>query len=211
MAKMSNATRDAIVENAVEKAGLNNEREQIYRSRAILAEQVRVDALGGIDSVKKLDKLLSDTALNLKDFESTLPKPVGLGVHSSLHYDVYARFAGADLRLFFNGAESYRDDRTDVHKTRPSRTMVYEADHPFVREHERIVAWLADWKGRKDTLEAQVRGTVSKFHSVANLLKAWPEAAELLPPDTIKPKAQLPSVPVANLNALIGLPTGDDK
>ena len=64
MAKMSNATRDAIVVNAVEKAGLNDEREQIYRSRAILAEGVRIDSLGGSDNVKKLEKLLSDTALS---------------------------------------------------------------------------------------------------------------------------------------------------
>lgn len=43
------------------------------------------------------------------------------------------------------------------------------------------------------------------FNTDNQLLKVWPEAAELMPKET--KKVQLPAVQTADLNALIGLPS----
>lgn len=53
----------------------------------------------------------------------------------------------------------------------------------------------------------QVRTSLSQYRTIKKLLDAWPEAEELLPKPEKKETKNLPSVPVAVLNAQLGLPT----
>ncbi|MEN9533328.1 MAG: Nucleotide modification associated domain 5, partial [Pseudomonadota bacterium] len=56
-----------------------------------------------------------------------------------------------------------------------------------------------------NSIEKSVTAALANIHSDTKLLKVWPEAAELLPNEI--QKVQLPALPTADLNALIGLPS----
>lgn len=57
------------------------------------------------------------------------------------------------------------------------------------------------------SVRTAVRAAVNKPTTIKALLAAWPEAKELLPEQLAEAKTQLPAVQVADLNALVGLPS----
>lgn len=79
--------------------------------------------------------------------------------------------------------------------------------HELETEHNAIEALDNSIKADAEKIRAQVHALIDPVTTVAKLLKVWPEVRELLPPGLEHGKS-LPAIPVADLNAAIGLPKG---
>lgn len=203
MIRLNRDSKAAIVRNAVEKAGINTRGGALTKHRANWAEAVRLDALGG-KAVEKRIKLLE------KRFEKALadlPDGVRADELFRTDYDIMVNVAGLSFRAHFNGMRSHGGDDHIYRVTPASHTL--KPKSPLVAEFHAIEQEQAGIDDAIDAIRAKVHGTLSRFNTVAQLLKAWPEAKELLPADigAVVKAAQLPAVQTKDLNKLIGLPS----
>lgn len=131
----------------------------------------------------------------------------------SRHFEMYnCNLGGARVHLQFNGLTS-RDDRT-IDRVVKDHTPSYPTlpgDHPLVEEFHSIEKTTRKLKERRENISAQVEGSLSSFTTIKKLLDAWPESKELLPKEVTRHVVNLPAVKVKDLNALIGLPKGEDN
>lgn len=69
----------------------------------------------------------------------------------------------------------------------------------------------ADINKRESDLAHQVRAVVGSCTTVKKLLEIWPESKELIPTTLEEARPQLPAIQVAELNKLVGLPSGEQN
>lgn len=200
MTRLTNHIKQQIVDNALEQAGVNRDRDSITERRAKLAEDVRTDSLGGSDRVLEIEKIekkihkLDALLKGICRYSFSLTKGTSMR---------YCNIGGAQVHLYFNGGRIGEGD--SVKKIRPSE-VVYKAGHRFVNEFHSIENDSKKLNERIEELSLQVRASVNQFTTVKKLLTAWPEAKELLPKKIEESKPQLPAILVKDLNKLIGLP-----
>lgn len=189
--KLTNYIRDAVVENALRKAGIY-EQEAAYRTdRAVWAHAVADESLGGAEAIQLLEAANKKVAKIIAALPEHLREDVRLG---PLTGSIVGTFAGC------------RHHINEWDGSRPAKNVRLDAEHPlsvhfFVLEDRRK----ALDKKRSD-LRTDVRAALNAVTTVARLLKVWPEAKELLP-ISAAPTTNLPAVKVEHLNAAIGLPT----
>lgn len=110
--------------------------------------------------------------------------------------------AGVTAYAYFNGHISGKG----VAVSKPAiHSHTLQAGNPLVEEFYEIDNARIDLDKKAISIEKNVIAALANIHTDTRLLKVWPEAAELLPAE-IK-KVQLPALPTADLNALIGLPS----
>lgn len=196
MTKLTVAMRDAIVEKAVEKAGLKKEAIALAERRKVWAEKVADESVGGAEAVAKLNEANKKIARIM----ATLPKDLQEDLRAGpLTGSILAAFGGR--RVYVN----HWDGR------RPAKDgLMLAADHPLTVEFEALETIEDDLKDRRDKLKHDVRAMVNSVTTVARLLAVWPEAKELIPTYATQPK-NLPAVNIDNLNAAIGLPTEETQ
>lgn len=193
MTRITNSMRDHIVTEALKKSGVTAAKGALKEKRFDWAERCRVEVLGGPAMAKEY----AEVNRKAKAMFDKLPQDMR----------DYSRIAKRDRRFYLNlGGLNLTVDLRDYAEVSGSRRVI-EAEHPLNREFHELENERDDLAKRGDEVSAQVRATVNKFTTIAALLKAWPEAAELLPPAPQPSKAQLPALPVADLNKLVGLPT----
>lgn len=194
--KLTVAMRDAIVEKAVEKAGLKKEATALAERRRAWAEKVADESIGGAEAVAKLNEANKKIARIV----ATLPK--------NLQEDLRAGPCTGGIKAAFGGRQAYINQWDG---RRPAKAgLMLPADHPLTIEFEALETLDADLKDRRDKLKYDVRAMVNSVSTVARLLAVWPEAKELIPTYATQPK-NLPAVNVDNLNAAIGLPTEETQ
>ena len=191
MTKMTQSLRDDIVHKACEKAGIIKRGADLHNRRAAWAEAIRIDSLGG--KSEELEKLQARFMKILKDVPEEFR-----GCGELVYTRSYLMLNCAGMRIRVNEWEGCKPAK---------REHVITADHPLAVEFEKIIAEEASLEKDRDTLRSQVKAAVAGFTTVAKLLKAWPEARELLPSKMDEAKPQLPAVQVADLNKLVGLPS----
>lgn len=193
MTRITNAMRDHIVTEALKKSGVTAAEAALKEKRFDWAERARIEALGG----PAIAKEYAEVNRKAKAAYEKLPQDMR----------DYSRIAKRDRRFHLNlGGLNLLVDLRDYGEVSGSRRPIL-ADHALCLEFHELENERDDLKKRSAEVSAQVRATVDKFTTVASLLKAWPEAAELLPLDPKPAKPQLPAIPVADLNKLVGLPT----
>lgn len=209
MTRLNVDTRKAMVRKALTVAGIDGDLADLVTRRAALAEAIRVDALGGPEAVKAIEREMK--AIAKKAASKNLSNVCGYYVKAARtrHALDYINLGGMRVNLQYNGQHSeYPNIPADrVKKTPVPSEVTYDAEHRFTKEFLAIEADFETVTGRREGLRAQVRATLDQFTTVEKLLKAWPEASELLPDELGKPKAQLPVVQTKDLNCLLGLPT----
>lgn len=192
MTRMTNALRDAIVAAALSKCGYTAARAQYIQRKEAWSESVRLDALGmPEDELLKIEqraqKEMGKAPEYLVSHEGSLRRRSNLVI----------TVAGQRDTVWFSGDEekvsNYKHEIPFDHHLAVEREALINEDH-------RLSKWRCD-------VEAQVRAAVNAVNTVAQLLKAWPEAKELIPQHVPESKCQLPSIKAADLNALVGLPT----
>lgn len=191
MTRLNSHLRDQIVSAALDKSG-NTERQAATRARReAWAEAVRVAALGSMGP--KLEALVK----RVEKLEKEIPVEYQSG-YSVVKTRGYLTLNCAGLTVRVNEWEGS--------KVAPS-THTLLADDPLVQEFHDICAEETANDAQRDKVKSSVRAAVNSVTTVAKLLKIWPEAKELLPPYVEESKDRLPAVQVADLNALVGLPS----
>jgi hypothetical protein len=186
--------RSQIIANAVEKAGLNARIERNTSERKQWAEDVRLDSVGGPEEDSRLLELQNQ----MESLIESVPKGIRGGV---THYKIFdtnsninLNLAGANLRI-----------RVDSQK--PSRlSHVIAADNPLVQRFYDLEDDTRLTESERERITVNVRAVIEQANTIKQLLEMWPECVELMPAVEER-KATLPTVKVADLNALVGLPT----
>lgn len=196
MTKLTNHIRDSIVGNALDKAGVNKARAEYREKRKAWAEAVADESLGSPEVRAQLDAANQKVAKIVKSLPEKFRDPVQLGPRTG---GIYVSFGGR--RTHVNEWVDYRPALSD---------MMLAADHPLSVQFEQLENEDKAITEKRDAIRTQVRAALSNVNTVKQLLAVWPEAAELLPTEAA-PKPTLPAVCVADLNAAIGLPTGETE
>lgn len=200
--RLTNFICDQIVFAAERKAGFHDRDEAIRQRRAAWAEAVRIDALGGKEGEEEIERLQCE----LKAIYERVPEKVRQSSPGMRRdYEMYhLNVAGLRFDAQFSGYEY------DYHPARVVRIApayhVLLADNPLTAEFHAIHELQQQYNSDLDNLRQSVRAAVKSVTTTEKLLKVWPECAELLPTE-VAPKPQLPALPVADLNAMIGLPS----
>ena len=207
MTRLNNATRAAMADNAVRTAGIDTAFANLRKRRAALASAIRIDTLGGGAGIAAiLEK--ADTVKVLAEY-GPLEKVKGfrLSPLTRCHELYHINLAGMRCSLQFNGdlLEGQTDYDERVFECPVPSEVAYAAGHVFVEEFLSLEADRKALLAKKDGITLQVLATLNQFSTVGKLLKAWPEAKELLPKEMAGPA--LPVVLTKDLNCLIGLPS----
>lgn len=203
--RLTSVIKQQIVNAAIAKAGIPDEAEALRLRRVAWAEAVRVDALGGKEGAEAVDKAIKAIEKIMSSIPSALAYSSGAIRHDS---SMYVNCGGLSVRARFigNRGDCFDIRACTVKPTVDSHTI--KADHPLSIEFRQLEEEAKSLICKRETIETSVNAAMSGINTDNQLLKVWPEAAELMPKE-IK-KVQLPAVQTADLNAIIGLPSDKD-
>lgn len=192
MTRMTNNLRDAIVSAALDKCGYTAARVAYYKRKEEWSERVRLDSLGMPEAEllkieQRAKKEMAKAPEAVVNREGSLRRRSNLILNVAGQRDT-VRFSGDEEKV-----SNFKHDMAFDHPLAVEREAL-------INEDSRLSKWYSD-------VEAHVRAAVNAVNTVAQLLKAWPESKELIPAHVPEAKSQLPAVQVADLNALIGLPS----
>lgn len=197
MSRITKGLIEEIIKAAQKKAGVDDRRAAYKADREKLFEACRIEHCGGA----KAEARLQQAERAYQELRSKVP---GDAREAGMYRLVNLECRGA---VSFGGCRD-SEDYSGEQRIRPNGWLLLAADHPLTVEWERLRGVKHDIDSQADSVEANVRGMLSKFTTVKKLLEVWPEARELLPSDKgAAPSINLPAVQVSSLNALIGLPS----
>lgn len=124
---------------------------------------------------------------------------------------------GHTMTLFFGG-KFYRQHCTDVYGKIIEDVSEYSPfcdyvdlyvlkDESLKKRVKVLMDNIEAWRRRKEDVKHNVFVYVNSVSTVKRLLEIWPEAKDLIPQSESKAvQANLPAIPLEQLNALIGVP-----
>lgn len=193
MTRLTKHIREQILSNAQTKSGNRERREATIQKRKDWDEAVRIASLGAnaqlLESLDtKVEAIRQQVPAEFRGDDSPIQRRGSISVNC------------AGLSVHVNGWEGY--------KVAPSRFTI-TADNPLAQQFHDICA---EEKANTDSWEkvrVSVNAATGAVTTVKALMKAWPEVKELLPAYVEESKPQLPAIQVADLNALVGLPSAE--
>lgn len=198
MTRLNQRIKDHIIDKAVEKSGIGKEKDAHQQALYKLTEDIRIESLGGVESAKNVEKI----ARQMQKLHDQLPTIM----RSSQFRPVRRDYEMHRLNLGGRRVTLRYGETTEERRFCPSG-FTLQGDHPLVVEFDRLIGVEQDIDKRIEDIRSQVRASLSKFTTVKKLLESWPEVKELLPDQLEEVRPQLPAIQVADLNALIGLPS----
>lgn len=200
MTRLTNAIREAVVKNAVAKSAYPERNNKYKLRRRELAEKIRCFAVG--EGVEKLDSFQNEiTKLSNKFFE-TNPGLV------SLRSAVAIAHHRNDIEVYLPGENRSKDFYFGGSKISPY-SITLEAGHELTEQVYNIELELKELEELLNEIKTSVGNIVSSVGSIKRLLEIWPEAKSLLPTD-LTPRAPVPTLPVGDVNKLLGLPENEN-
>lgn len=196
MTRLTNWLRNEIVEAAVVKSGIAAEFEKYEADREQWAGEMADASIGGPEVVALVANVEAKVQRAIKALPEDL-RPDGpiVGLRGSL----WANIAGCKVYI-----SEFVGQRCCKH------SVTLTADHPLAVRFFALEDREKEIEERRHALRTQVRAALNQVNTVAQLLKVWPEARELLPGQAA-PAPQLPAVRAEELNALVGLPSEEEK
>lgn len=204
--RITKAVKDHIVKKAIEKSGIMEQFAELRADRAEWTERVRVDALGGQDKLDEIDKL----SVEFRNMLGGVSDRVCRKDIFREDYSIYLNVAGMRDYAYFSGASN--DDAIKM-KGIDSISKITPSGHTIIGgttlaiEFDVLLGRQRDLNSKYGSIEGQIRAMIGSFTTTQKLLKAWPEAVELLPPEDNAAKQNLPVLLTSDLNKLLGLPT----
>lgn len=191
MTRLTRNIRDQILANAQTKSGNRAARDATEQKRRDWAEAIRIAAIG--DRASAIEAI----AAKVEKLRAQVPEDLqGSGTIVKMSSHINVNLAGISLWVH----------EWEGEKVAP-RSAVFTADNPLVQQFHDICAEEKANTERWEQVKASVNAATDAVTTVKELLKAWPECKELLPEHVEEAKSQLPAIQVADLNALVGLPT----
>lgn len=196
MTRLTKHIREQILANAQTKSGNRAARDATSQKRRSWDEAVR------LDSLKDHAELLTQLDAKVEKIRQQVPESFQ-GHGSPIQRRGQIRVNCAGFVVYANG--------WDGEKVAPSSHTI-TADNPLAQQFHDICAEEKANNESWEKVKASVNAATSAVTTVKALLKAWPECKELLPEHVEEAKSQLPAIQVADLNALVGLPSeGESK
>ncbi len=198
--RLSKQIKEAILNAALAKAGIPAKQQAIRSRYAAWAEAVRVryvtpEQSALIENARNASKAVQDTLKDRSFYPNT-----STGIE-------YANIGGQRRTVYFCGATSRegREDRPSI--VAPSHgDVILAADDSLT---EKLYAIDHDAKALKDETEQLTLSLWAVLNSVSTdkrLIEVWPEAVAFIPAAERAATPNLPALPIAELNKLIGLP-----
>lgn len=187
--RLTQAVKESIVRNAVEKAGFTKRKEELDKRKKELAEDIRIDSLGGVEKAKEIDEIIN----KIFEMQSKLPEDLQ-NFYIPVDSLISCNIAGQRYRMY---CENYKP-------TPYKHTLT--ADHPLAIKWNQYINDREDFERERDKLKADVMASMSQVSTVKQLLRVWPEAVELIPKEEAKVVLP-PAISVKDLNKAIGLPS----
>lgn len=188
--------RNQIVSNAVSKAGVTEAQEQNRRALDDLMEEIRLKNNGYTD--EQLNAFLED----VKVAEKRIPEHIRVSTGGLYR----SRMSRLNIRGQHHRVEFTVEFGREYHRVAASNAyVVVDPDSEHATRFFSLLEEDETLEAQELSIRSQVGATINNYRTVQQLLKAWPEAAELLPSD--EQIINLPAVRTDVLNNLIGLPS----
>ncbi len=203
--RLNNDIRARIIKAAIEKAGINKLQNEINKRRNSLAVKAHASSHGGPEKYKIIQSILDGVRESMKTLESDYK--ISIRMTTSNSSEGYS-FGGCRDTLSY-GSDKNGEDLSLYSASWENR--LFAADHPLsvewneIRQHQEVLS------SQKEKVTQAVTAAVNSVTTVKRLLEIWPEAAELLPDDVEESKPSFPAISVDDLNAIVGLPSGEKK
>lgn len=195
--KLTKLVKQAILEAALNKAGVNEKKAAIRARYAAWAETVRVHFV-----TPEIQKLLEAAEAAS---EAVPERFKSRGFIKEERTSVYLNVAGQRREIYWCGSLTY-DRQTTEYRTCFDFNTSINSDNPLT---EQLYAIDHDAKTLGEEVEQLVASVTSVLDSVTTdkrLIEIWPEAVAFIPAAEKANTPQLPALPIAELNKLIGLP-----
>ncbi|HHR6131916.1 TPA: Nmad5 family putative nucleotide modification protein [Providencia alcalifaciens] len=200
--RLTNAIKDSIKNNALAKAGIFKQKEELKKEFNQLALDVRTEALGGEDKVKKMELTLEVALSNIKMLEEEVSSQIG--IYNAESASLRPAFGGQRIRLRY-GKDS---NGKDIYLLTPAENKcLFAADHELSKRFEKLNKKEINIEKKEADIEANVQAALNSVTTIKRLIEIWPESKELISNDISRATATLPALQVEDLNKLIGLPT----
>lgn len=193
MTRLTKHIREQILANAQTKSGNRQRLEDTIKKRKEWDEAVRILSLG------EHAALLESLDAKIEKIRQQIPEPFRSN-DSPVQRRGFMSVNCAGLALHVSG--------WDGDKVAPRRHTIM-ANDPLAQQFHDICS---EEKANTDSWEkvkASVNAATHAVTTIKALMKAWPEVKELLPEYVEESKSQLPAIQVADLNALVGLPSAE--
>lgn len=193
--------KSEIVNNALKKAGVLIKWKMFEEKLAILAEKVRIEAWGGQENYDTINA----TVERINGIISTIPaKYRNHDIFSvgGKRKNIHVAFGGRQVRLPYDGKGT---GDYNITKYTPYDRLLLPAEHTLSLEFEALMTERDNINELQQTIETKVKAKLDEATTVKKLLQLWPEASELLPNPEPKSLSTQLTVPVKDLNSLLGL------
>lgn len=199
--KLNKTIRTAIVEAALKKAGIPEKKDAIRKRYADWAEFVRLlyvtpEQLALIEKAREAGKSVNPVLT----YGSYRPK-----MNNAIEH---ANIGGQRRTVYFCGGLGYESrDRSLESIIAPSGgDVTLEAEHPLTQQLFDIDHDAEALKQETEQLTVSLWAVLNSVSTDAKLVEVWPEAVAFIPAAEKASTPQLPALPIASLNKMIGLP-----
>ena len=199
MIRLNQKIRDKIVNNAIDKSGIQRKLDELQKSRADWVEECRVYLLGGHEQSKKMDAALKRINKTLIQF----PKSCTAEPFNTNNYLTF-NIGGRRVCVAYDGRMVNRY-KCEIYKITPGEELAIPVDHKLCHDFDELDRIEDEINNLKQDIIANARAVVCSVSTVKKLLEIWPEAKELLPKQ--EQKTVLPALPIGEINRLVGLPS----
>lgn len=197
--RLSKQVKQAIFDAAVVKAGIPAKQAAIRSRYADWAEAVRVRYI-----TPEVEALISAAEA------ASEAVPVWCKSRSFSQVEnagiMYANVGGQRRSIRFNGLLHYSEGK-DVHRIAPDNYHVeLTADDPLTEQLYAIDHDADKLKAEIEQLSVSLWAVLNSVSTDKRLIEVWPEAIAFIPAAEKASASNLPALPIADLNKLIGLP-----
>lgn len=196
--KLNKQIKEAILNAAMKKAGIPEKAAAIRARYAALAESVRVQHVTPED-----DLLIEEAKRILKPLTE---KSGSYRVYDAATNVMNVNFAGQKRRMYFNGNIDNDTQAPSVYKRTPDSMPSVTADDPRTEILYTIDHDAKALKEETEQIRVSLWAVLNSVNTDKRLVEVWPEAVAFIPAAEKAATPQLPALPIAELNKLIGLP-----
>ncbi len=199
--KLSKLTKEAILNAALKKAGIPEKKAAIRARYAAWAEAVRLLYV----TPKELE--LIEKARQASESVLSVLKYQSFRVQTNNAIES-ANIGGQRRTVYFCGALDHQErNRDQKYVVAPeSYSVTLAADHELTQQLYAIDHDNKSLHREIEQLTASLWAVLSSVNTDKRLIEVWPEAVAFIPAAEKANTPQLPALPIAELNKLIGLP-----
>lgn len=214
--RLNASLREAIINNALTKAGIDDENKLLINARAALCARVVYAEL----------ERIGETQYSLREKYKMVAAVNNVFMAAGVYYQsaspggyesVDVNLCGRRVLMYPNGARKGRVKTHITEENTPALKDVYDGGNFYPRgvvtitdtnlsdEFDTLEERQRLNDEKAETIRLQVGGVLRSVTTVKKLLDVWPEAKALLPLSVEKEASTALTVPVASLNSLCNL------